>query len=392
MSLRDRCCIVGVGATAYGKRGEFYERGQIEQIREALEAALAESGLDRREIDGFASYSVDANDPSLLAPALGIPAVDFSNLVFGGGGGGTCAAVANAAAAIVAGLARVVMVYKVITQPPHQRFGAAYGSAAVASDPLSDFHRPFGLVSPAQFFALLFRRHMERYGTTTRHLAEVAVQTREHARRNPKALRRDPLTIEQHQASRPIAEPFRLFDCCQENDGGAVVLVTSAERARDLCQKPVYILGAAQGGVALWGQGLTSQNQPDELYTTAGHGHLARRLYERAGVAPKDVDVALLYDHFSGMVLLQLEDYGFCAPGESGPFAADGGLSFRGGRLPVNTHGGNLSEVYLLGMTHVIEGVRQLRGESTSQVEGAEIALVTAGPSNLPSSSLLLRR
>jgi len=392
VTLRDRCCIVGVGTTAYGKRGAFYERGPIDQIREALDGALAESGLDRREIDGFASYSVDANDPSLLAPALGIPNVNFSNLVFGGGGGGTCGAIANAAAAIVAGLAKVVMVYKVITQPPHMRFGASYGSAAIAADPMSDFHRPFGLVSPVQFFALLFRRHMERYGTTTRHLAEVAVQIRAHASRNPKALKREPLTIEQHQASRWIAEPFRLFDCCQENDGGAVILITSAERARDLRQRPVYIMAGAQGGDALWGQGLTSQNQPEELYTSAGHAHLARRLYEMAGVGPSDVDVALFYDHFSGMVLLQLEDYGFCAPGEAGPFVEAGGISWRGGRLPVNTHGGNLSEVYLLGMTHVVEGVRQLRGESTAQVEDAEIALVTAGPSNLPTSSLLLRR
>jgi acetyl-CoA acetyltransferase len=392
MSLKDRCCIVGVGTTAYGKRGAFYERGQVDQIREALDGALAESGLARRDVDGFASYSVDANDPSLLAPALGIPNVNFSNLVFGGGGGGTCGAIANAAAAIVAGLAKVVMVYKVITQPPHMRFGASYGSAAIAADPMSDFHRPFGLVSPVQFFALLLRRHMERYGTTTRHLAEVAVQIRAHAQRNPKALKREPLTIEQHQASRWIAEPFRLFDCCQENDGGAVVLVTSAERARDLRQRPIYIMAGAQGGDALWGQGLTSQNQPEELYTSAGHAHLARRLFEMAGIGPSDVDVALFYDHFSGMVLLQLEDYGFCKPGEAGGFVEDGGISWRGGRLPVNTHGGNLSEVYLLGMTHVVEGVRQLRGTSTSQVEDAEIALVTAGPSNLPTSSLLLRR
>ena len=284
------------------------------------------------------------------------------------------------------------MVYKVITQPPHVRFGAAYGSAQVAADPLSDFHRPYGLISPVQFFALLLRRHMHLYGTTPRHLAEVAVQTRAHALRNPKARMRTPLTIEEHQSSRLIAEPFRLFDCCQETDGGAVILVTSAERARDLAQKPIYIMGAAHGGSSLWGQGLTSQNQPDELYTTAGHGHLAERLYAMAGVGPSDVDVALFYDHFSGMVLLQLEDYGFCGRGESGDFVSDGGISWKGGRLPVNTHGGNLSEVYLLGMTHVMEGVRQLRGESTSQVEDAEIALVTAGPSNLPSSSMLLRR
>ena len=391
MSLRDRCCIVGVGLTDYGKRGEFWGRSYAAQVREALDVALGESGLDRREIDGFCSYSVEGNDPSLLAPALGIPNVNFSNLVFGGGGGGTCAAVANAAAAIVAGLARVVMVYKMITQPPHMRFGASYGSAQVAAYPYSDFHRPFGLISPAQFFALLFRRHMHRFGTTTRHLGEVAVTTRFHASRNPKALKREPITLEDHHASRLIADPFRLLDCCQENDGGGVILVTSAERARDLEQKPVYIMAGAQGGDSLWGQGLTAQNAPPELYTSAGHGHLARRLYAGAGVGPQDVDVALLYDHFSGMVILQLEDYGFCKPGEGGAFVEHGGIRWPDGHLPVNTHGGNLSEVYLLGLTHIVEAVRQLRGTSTSQVDGAEIALVTAGPSNLPSSSLLLR-
>jgi acetyl-CoA acetyltransferase len=392
VSLRDRTAIVGAGTTAYGTRGQFCGRSQLEQIREALDSALDESGIDRREIDGFASYSVDANDPARLAPGLGIPNVNFSNMVLGGGGGGTCGAIANAAAAIVAGLAKVVMVYKVITQPPHARFGAAYGLAQAVPDPYSDFHRPFGLVSPAQFFALIFRRHMHRYGTDPLALAEVAVTTRAHARRNPRALKQAPMTVEDHQASRLIADPFRLFDCCQENDGGAVILVTSAERARDCKQKPVYIMAGAQGGDALWGEGLTTQNAPEDLYTTAGHAHLARRLYEMAGVGPDAVDVALLYDHFSGMVILQLEDYGFCKPGEGGAFVLDGSIRWPDGRIPVNTHGGNLSEIYLLGMTHVIEGVRQLRGTSTSQVKDAEVALVTAGPSNLPTSSLLLRR
>jgi acetyl-CoA acetyltransferase len=392
VSLRDRTCIVGIGTTAYGTRGEFFGRSQVTQIREALDEALADSGIDRREIDGFASYSIDANDPARLAPGLGIPNVNFSNMVLGGGGGGTCGAVANAAAAIVAGLANVVMVYKVITQPPHARFGAAYGLAQAAPDPYGDFHRPFGLVSPAQFFAMIFRRHMHRYGTDPLALASVAVTTRAHARRNPKALKQAPLTVEEHQASRVIADPFRLFDCCQENDGGAVILVTSAERARDCRQRPVFIMAGAQGGDALWGEGLTTQSAPDDLYTTAGHAHLARRLYAMAEVGPDAVDVALLYDHFSGMVILQLEDYGFCRPGEGGAFVLDGNIRWPDGRVPVNTHGGNLSEIYLLGMTHVMEGVRQLRGTSTAQVTDAEIALVTAGPSNLPTSSLLLRR
>lgn len=390
--MRDRCCIVGVGTTAYGKRGAFADRAPVDLVREAFEAALADAGLERRDVDGLATYSVDQTDPALLARSLGLPHVDWSSVVHGGGGGGTCGAVGTAAAAIVAGLAEVVLVYKTITQPPQARFGAAYGSPVVAADPMSDFHIPFGLVSPVQFMALLLRRHMHRYGTTPRHLAEVAVQTRAHARRNPRALKREPLTIDDHQASRMIADPFRLYDCCQENDGGAALLVTSAERARDLRQRPIHVMSVAMGGDSAWGQGLTTQSQPEALYATAGHAHLAERLWKRAGVGPADVDVALLYDHFSGMVLLQLEDYGFCARGESGPFVEDGGLAFDGGRLPVNTHGGNLSEVYLLGMTHVIEGVRQLRGQSTAQVPDAEIALVTAGPSNLPSSSMVLRR
>ncbi|MBW2233109.1 MAG: thiolase [Deltaproteobacteria bacterium] len=392
MSFKDRTAIVGVGLTPYGKRGEFFDIPQSDQIRGALQIALTESGLDLKEIDGFCSYSVDGNDPGMLAPALGIPNVCFSNMVFGGGGGGTCGAIANAAAAIHAGLAEVVMCFKIITQPPHMRFGASYGSKAIAANPYSDFHRPFGLISPVQFMAMLVRRHMHRFGTRPEHLAEVAVSTRAHASRNPLALKRGPLTIEDHQQSRMIADPFRLFDCCQENDGGGVILVTSAERARDLEQQPVYIMAGAQGGSSRWGHGLTMQNQPEDLYTSAGHKHLADRLYKMAGVAPEDVDVALLYDHFSGLVILQLEDYGFCKPGEGGPFVEDGALSWKGGRLPVNTHGGNLSEVYLLGLTHIAEAVRQLRGESTSQVEGAEIALVTSGPSNLPTSSLILRR
>jgi len=390
--VKDRACIVGVGTTRFAKRGELFDENPIDQVRTALDMALAEAGLSRRDVDGFATYSVEKLDPSTLAPALGIPAVNYSSMVHGGGGGGTCGAVANAAAAVIARQADVVMVYKFITQPPHARFGAAYGSAQVAADPLSDFHRPFGLISPAQFFSLLFRRHMHRYGTTPLHLAEVAVSTRRHAMRNPSALKRDPLTVAQHQSARMIADPFRLFDCCQETDGGAVILVTSAERARDLRQQPVYIMAGAMGGDSLWGQGLTSQNQPEDLYVSAGHAHMAKRLYAQAGITPDDVDVALLYDHFTGMVILQLEDYGFCERGEGGDFVASGAIRWPDGRLPVNTHGGNLSEVYLLGLTHVIEAVRQLRGESTAQVADAEIALVTAGPSNLPSSSMLLRR
>jgi len=219
----------------------------------------------------------------------------------------------------------------------------------------------------------------------------VAMTQREHARRNPKALRRDPMTLDDYYNSRMISDPFRLFDYCNENDGAGAVIVVSAERAKDMKQKPAYIMAVAQGGAGGWGQSITQQTMPEEIYSTAGHGQLARDLYKMAGVGPGDIDVAELYDHFTGMVLLQLEDYGFCGKGESGPLAAEGGLRWDTGKIPTNTHGGNLSEVYLHATTHIVEGVRQIRGTSTSQVKDVELALVTGGPSPVPSSSMILR-
>ncbi len=389
MSLSGKAAIVGIGTTAYGARGEFADRSLVSLISEALDEALADCGLSRTDIDGFSSYLGEPNDPSLLAPALGIPHVRYAGLVLGGGGGGCCAAVANAAAAVATGQARVVMVYKALTQPAGHRYGAAY-SGVYSGDARSDFHRPFGLVSPGQGAAMIFRRHMHLYGTTTEHLAEIAIATREHARRNPRARMRKPMTVADHQASRMISDPFRLFDYCQENDGAAVVLVARAEDARALAKPPAFVLATAHGGDGRWSQGLTLQNAADDLYASGGHRPLARQMYEMAGIGPDSIDVALLYDHFTGLVMLQLEDYGFCGVGESGAFVASGALRWPDGRLPLNTHGGHLSEVYLLGMTHVIEGVRQMRGTSTAQVDGAKVALVTAGTSNVPSSALLL--
>jgi acetyl-CoA acetyltransferase len=389
VTFSGQTAIVGVGTTAYGARGEFADRSPVEMIGEALDRALEDAGLRRSDVDGFSSYLSETNDPSLLALALGISEVRYSGMVLGGGGGGCCAAVANAAAAVATGQANVVMVFKALSQPPTGRYGAAY-SGSYSGDARSAFHQPFGLLSPGQACAMIFRRHMHLYGTGPQHLAEVAVATREHARRNPLARKRTPMSHADHQASRMISDPFRLLDYCQENDGAAVVLVARADDARALRQPPAYVLATAHGGDSRWSQALTLQNAADDVYASGGHRPLARRMYEMAGIGPDDVDVALLYDHFTGMVLLQLEDYGFCGIGESGAFVESGAIRWPNGRLPVNTHGGHLSEVYILGMTHVIEGVRQMRGSSTCQVGGAKVALVTAGSSNVPSSALLL--
>jgi acetyl-CoA acetyltransferase len=187
-----------------------------------------------------------------------------------------------------------------------------------------------------------------------------------------------------------IADPYHLFDCCQESDGACAVVVTSTERARDLRRPPVLIAGAAEGLAA--GDGGDRLRRPQELWTSAGLAGVARDLYARAGVGPKDVDVAQLYENFTGQVLMAIEDFGFCAKGEGGPFVEGGTLEWPHGNLPINTAGGNLAEAYIHGLSLVNEGVRQLRGESTSQVDDAEHCLVVAGPSAPPSSALILRR
>jgi acetyl-CoA acetyltransferase len=202
----------------------------------------------------------------------------------------------------------------------------------------------------------------------------------------------DELTLDEYFNARFIAEPLCLFDYCLESDGAVAVITTSAERAASLAQPPVHIMSTEHGGDGNWGFGIGTFAMPEETWLTTGQREIARRLYGRAGITPDDVDVALLYDHFTPGVLLQLEDYGFCAPGESGPFVEAGNIRWPNGPIPVNTHGGNLSEAYIYGFTHVREAVEQLRGTATNQVDGAEIALVTGGPGMIPCSGLLLHR
>jgi acetyl-CoA acetyltransferase len=255
------------------------------------------------------------------------------------------------------------------------------------------FGMAYGMLMAAAAYALPTRRHMHLYGTTGEQLGTIAVTFREHASRNPRAVMgQKPMTLEDHQASPMIADPHRLFDCCLESDGACAVVVTTAERARDLAKRPVEILASEQGAPKGYAFGtFTNANVPDELYATGACEEMAGRLWGKAGLGPQDVDVAQIYDHFTGCVLMQLEDYGFCKRGEGGPFVESGALSWHGGSLPTNTHGGSLSEAYIHGLNHVVEGVRALRGESTSPVEGAEVCLVTSAAC-VPSSALILGR
>jgi acetyl-CoA acetyltransferase len=393
VTLKDKACIVGIGTTKFYRHGAAGDLTFLELMAQAAKNAVEDAGVDISDIDGFSYYS-GGFDSGLLASALGIPELKYS-VMMTGGGGGSQGTIINAASAVANGLAEMVLCVKALKQDAGARIGqmgarARQGRAdsTGASDP--DFYIPYGLMTPGQGFALMARQHMHKYGTTSEQFGAVAVSTRYHASRNPAALYREPITIEDHQNSRMIAEPLHLLDYCLETDGGTALLVTTPERARDLKQKPVSIMAGAIGGPGRWGQGIFWHQMPDEYYASSGHRPLAPRLYAMAGVGPEDIDVAELYDHFTPQVIAQIEDYGFCKPGEGGAFVEDGGLRFDTGRLPVNTHGGNLSEVYLLGLTHTIEAVRQLRGTSSSQVEGAEVALVTSGPGILPTSAIIL--
>lgn len=394
MSIRDKTAIVGVGTSQFYRRGQSDPRTDLELMCDATLKAVEDAGLKVDDIDGFSFYQ-SGYDSGLLSQTLGIPEVRYS-VSMTGGGGGSQGTVGNAAAAIYAGYAEVVLCVKALKSGgeggrriglPNVRMGRAPAGGAD-----NDFNYPFGLMSPGQTFALMTRHHMDKYGTTTRHLGEVAVATRFHASRNPAALYRTPITLQDHEDSRMIADPLRLLDFCLETDGGTALIVTSAERARDLKQKPVYVTAAAQGGTGRWGQGIFWQNMPEEYYASSGHRDVAKRLFAMAGMGPQEIDVAEMYDHFSPLVIMQLEDYGFCKIGEGGSFVENGGIRWPDGHLVVNTHGGNLSEVYLLGLTHTIEAVRQMRGTSSSQVKDANTVLVTSGPGIMPTSALILRR
>jgi len=403
-----RACVVGVGETRYARWGGITDASEYHLAVEAVLAALGDAGLSADDVDGLASFAEDRNDATFMAADLGLPELRYASMSWLPGGGGACAAVANAAMAIETGAADVVVVFRSLCQGQFRRFGRGPGNLPAQEGPpriphvrrahsLLEAHvaftMPFGMFSPPIAYAMVLQRHMHRFGTTAEHMGHVAVTTRAHAARNPRAVMGGrPMTMDDYFASRMVSEPFRLFDCCLENDGACAVVLTTAERAADLDTPDVEVLAGAQGTLQGFGHGQYSNvSMADDDYTSAGARTVAARLWAAAGLVPGDVDVAEIYDHFSGLVLLSLEDFGFCGRGEGGPFAASGALSWPDGALPTNTHGGSLSEAYIHGLNHVVEGVRQLRGTSTCQVAGAETCLVTSA-AGVPTSALVLGR
>ncbi|MDJ1643476.1 lipid-transfer protein [Streptomyces pakalii] len=377
-SLGGKAAIAGIGATEFTKDSG---RSELKLAVEAVRAALDDAGLAPADVDGLVTFTMDTSPEITVAQAAGIGELSFFSRIHYGGGA-ACATVQQAALAVASGIADVVVCYRAF----NERSGRRFGSGVQRREPTAEgaalgWNLPYGLLTPASWVAMAAQRYLHTYGLDPEVFGHVAVVDRKYAARNPAAyFHGKPITLADHAASRWIVEPLRLLDCCQETDGGQALVVTSVERARDLPRPPAVVVAAAQGAAR-------SQEQMTSFYRDGLTGLpetavVARQLWRSSGLSPADIDVAILYDHFTPFVLMQLEEFGFCGPGEAGGFvAADA--------LPLNTHGGQLGEAYLHGMNGIAEAVRQLRGTSVNQVAGAARSLVTAG-TGVPTSGLVL--
>jgi acetyl-CoA acetyltransferase len=383
--IQGRAAIVGIGATEFSKDSG---RSELRLAVEAVRAALADAGLQPSDVDGMVTFTMDTNAHVAVARELGAGELRFFSHI-GYGGGAACATVQQAALAIAGGVADVVVCYRALNERSGHRFGQVSRAAATAptsSGVDNSWHYPMGLGTPAATVAMVARRYQHTYGATSADFGRVAVAARRHAATNPHAwFYQRPITIDDHQASRWIVEPLRLLDCCQESDGAVALVVTSVERAADLPAPPAVIRAAAQGSGT--DQYVMNSYYRDDLTGLPEMGVVGRELWRQSGFGPDDVRVAELYDHFTPYVLMQLEELGFCARGEARHFIA-GGVEI-GGRLPLNTHGGQLGEAYIHGMNGIAEAVRQVRGSAVNQVGGSGPVLVTAG-TGVPTSGLIL--
>ena len=383
--LLDKAAVAGIGATEFSKDSG---RSALRLAVEACEAAIRDAGLDPRQIDGMVTFSADENPEIEVAKNLGIRDLTFFSRVHHGGGA-ACATVQQAALAVNAGVADYVVCYRAFNERSGRRFGAGVQSRtplATAESAHFSWYSPFGLLTPAQWVAMFARRYMHEYDATSEAFGHVAVADRRHAANNPQAwYYEQPITLEDHQTSRWIVEPLHLLDCCQESDGAQALVVTTLERARDLPQAPAVIRSAAQGSADH--QEMMTSYYRDRITGLPEMGLIARQLYQTTGLGPADLQAAIIYDHFTPLVLPQLEEFGFCERGAAKEFVRGGNIEL-GGRLPINTNGGQLGEAYIHGMNGIAEGVRLIRGESTNQPEGVEHVLVTSG-TMVPTSALI---
>ncbi|GAA1420393.1 lipid-transfer protein [Streptomyces thermospinosisporus] len=377
-TLGGRAAIAGIGATEFSKNSG---RSELRLAVEAVRAALEDAGLTAADVDGMVTFTMDTSPEITVAQAAGIGELSFFSRVHYGGGA-ACATVQQAALAVATGVAEVVVCYRAFNERSGRRFGAGVRHREPSAEGVAlGWALPSGLLTPASWAAMAAQRYLHTFKLTPEAFGHVAVTARRYAATNPAAyFHGRPITLADHAASRWIAEPLRLLDCCQETDGGQALVVTSVERARDLPRPPAVVAAAAQGAGRAQEQ-MTSFYR-DDLTGLPEMGVVARQLWRSSGLTPEDVDVAILYDHFTPFVLMQLEEFGFCDRGEGAAFVAEE-------RVPLNTHGGQLGEAYLHGMNGLAEAVRQIRGTSANPVPGAERVLVTAG-TGVPTSGLVL--
>ena len=367
--------VAGIGQTEFSKESG---RSELQLAAEASRAAILDAGLTPADIDGMVTFTIDSSGELDLMRALGIQEVRYwSRTPYGGAGANTT--MQHAAIAVASGAANAVLVYRAFNERSGRRFGQPMPQPGRRT---LDWYSTFGIRTPAQMYSLWFRRYMDEFGATNEDFGRYTVVARRHAATNPNAwFYQRPITLDDHQQSRWIVEPvLRLLDCCQESDGGVALVVTSADRARDLPQPAVRIEAAADAHLGNGGV-MYNYYHPD-LAVFPEAEFLARQLWDRSGLGPGDISVAMLYENFSPIVFYQLEAFGFCKRGEAKDFIADGNIDLDGA-LPVNTNGGLLGEAYIHGLNNIAEGVRQVRGSAVNQVAAVDHVLVAAGQSGL---------
>lgn len=362
-SLSGRYAIVGVGESDVGRK---LGRTELSLHLEAATRAFADAGIQKTSVDGVVTRPTmvepQFNYSASLAARLGIQPTHIADIAMSGAS--SVAMVLNAVAALEAGFCTTVLC---VNGDVQTREGRSRGGLTSI---IEDFEKPFGMLGAPVGYGLQARRHMYEYGTTSKQFGEVAVACRMHASLNPHAVYRTPITIEDHQTSRMVVDPFRLLDICPRTDGAGAVIVTSAERARDLAQPPVYLLGLGEFNTHVDVQYAPSM-------TSIAMRRASQQAYAMAKLHPGDIDVAELYDPFTSVVIATLEDYGFCEKGEGGSFVENGRIRL-GGQLPVNTGGGLLSQAHASGFLHITEAATQIRGQAGDrQVIGAETAIVS---------------
>jgi acetyl-CoA acetyltransferase len=383
--MQGSAAVAGIGESTYYKRGES-PHTEFQLACMAIQRAVEDAGLELADVDGFVSYLDQRNGPLRLARALGLKELRWTATPWAGGGNSMAAAMQVADAAVSAGYARHVVVFRALAQGQFGRYGRAGANRAgggYMSGPFA-WEGTYGIVSPAHQCALHTARFMRDHSISQEALCEIALACYANAQRNPRALRYGkPLTREAYHASRWIVKPFHLYDCCPENDGAAAVVVTTAERARDLRHRPAAIVAAASGIGPMYGTYDTA------TLGSAHYSQVGRHLWENAGCGPQDVDVAQFYENFTGQVLMALCEMGFAPPEGIEEFVSEGRLVGPDAAFPFNTSGGNMGEAYIHGFEMVNESVRQIRGDSTCQVKNVERALVVAGPGYCPGSAVL---